>query len=124
MELIRRDTRGVAVLDLVGRLTSTDGAGLLKSAVDTLRLNGHTNIVLNLSKLAYMDSSGLGEIIACYSTTLKGGRPVKLANLTFRVQDLLTITKLITVFDTYDTEQEAIDSFADASVAASRTASA
>jgi anti-sigma B factor antagonist len=112
MTLTRHNIDSVAVLDIDGRLTSLDGAGLLKAAVDGLVREGQLHIVLNLAKLTYMDSSGLGEMIACYSSVFKIGGAVKLANTTSRVHDLLTITKLITVFETFDTEQLAVESFA------------
>lgn len=112
MTLTARNVDHVTVLDLVGRLTSTDGAGLLKQAVDRLIAEGRTNVVLNLSELSYMDSGGLGEMIACYTTASKAGGAVKLAHTTAKIQDLLSITKLITVFDTFDTEQLACESFA------------
>lgn len=111
MTLTGRDVDRIAVLDLDGRLTSNDGGGLVKEAVDRLLAQGRTQIVLNLAELSYMDSSGLGEIIACYSATVKAGGTIKLANTTTRIQDLLSITKLITVFDTYDTEAQAVESF-------------
>jgi anti-sigma B factor antagonist len=112
MTLTIRTIDRVAVLDLVGRLTSTDGSGLLKAAVDRLIAEQKTDILLNLSQLSYIDSSGLGEMIACYTTASKAGGAVKLAHLTAKIQDLLSITKLITVFDTFDTEQLALESFA------------
>jgi anti-sigma B factor antagonist len=111
MTLTERNVGRIAVLDLAGRLTSTDGSGLLKEAVDRLIAAGRTQFVLNLSELSYMDSGGLGEIIACYSATVRVKGAIKLAHTTERIQDLLSITKLITVFDTYDTEQLALDSF-------------
>jgi len=111
MTLNERDVDQIAILDLHGRLTSNDGAGVIKTVVDRLLSQGRTRIVLNLADLAYMDSSGLGEIIACYSATVKAGGAIKLAHTTTRIQDLLSITKLITVFDTYDTEARALESF-------------
>ena len=72
---------------------------------------GHTNIVLNLENLSYMDSAGLGEMVACYTTATKSGGAVKIANTTGKMKDLLTITKLVTVFDSHDTEAGAVSSF-------------
>jgi anti-sigma B factor antagonist len=112
MNLIRRNVGSVSVLDLVGRLMSTDGSGLLKDTVDGLVADGRTHIVLNLSKLLYIDSGGLGEMLACHSTTSKAGGAVRLAQTTARIQELLAITGLVTVFDAYETEQLALDSFA------------
>jgi anti-sigma B factor antagonist len=112
MNLIRRNVGSASVLDLVGRLMSTDGSGLLKNAVDGLVADGRTHIVLNLSRLLYIDSGGLGEMLACHLTASKAGGAVTLAQTTARIQELLAITGLVTVFDTYETEQLALDSFA------------
>ena len=111
MEMSRRDLGNVTVLDLSGRLTSTDGAGRLKDKVTSLIFEGHKNIVLNLGNLSYVDSAGLGEMVACHSTAAKSGAAVKLANTTGKMKDLLSITKLLTVFDAHDTEAQAISSF-------------
>jgi anti-sigma B factor antagonist len=112
MNLIRRNVGSASVLDLVGRLMSTDGSGLLKNAVDGLVADGRTHIVLNLSRLLYIDSGGLGEMLACHLTASKAGGAVTLAQTTARIQELLAITGPVTVFDTYETEQLALDSFA------------
>ena len=111
MEMSRRDLGNVTVLDLSGRLTSTDGAGRLKEKVTSLIFEGHKNIVLNLANLSYVDSAGLGEMVACHSTAAKSGASVKLANTTGKMKDLLSITKLLTVFDSHETEAQAISSF-------------
>ena len=111
MELSRRDVGNVTVLDVSGRLTSTDGAGRLKDKVSSLIFEGNKNIVLNLSNLSYVDSSGLGEMVACHSTATKSGGAVKIANTTGKLKDLLAITRLLTVFDAHDTEAQAISSF-------------
>jgi anti-sigma B factor antagonist len=111
MEMSRRDLGNVTVLDLSGRLTSTDGSGRLKEKVTSLIFEGHKNIVLNLANLSYVDSSGLGEMVACHSTAAKAGASVKLANTTGKMKDLLAITKLVTVFDSHETEAQAISSF-------------
>jgi anti-sigma B factor antagonist len=111
MEISRREVGNVTILDLSGRLTSTDGAGRLKEKVTSLIFEGQKNIILNLANLTYMDSAGLGEMVACHSTATKSGGAVKLANTTGRLKDLLSITKLVTVFDSYDTEAQALRSF-------------
>jgi anti-sigma B factor antagonist len=112
MDLSRRDVGNVTVLDVSGKLTTTDGGGRLKEQVSNLIAEGHKNIVLNLGNLSYMDSAGLGEMVACHSTATKNNGMVKLANTTARMRDLLAITKLVTVFDSYDTEAQAVSSFA------------
>jgi anti-sigma B factor antagonist len=112
MDISRRDVGNVVVLDVSGRLTLNDGSGQLKEQVSSLISQGHKNIVLNLANLAYVDSAGLGEMVACHSTATKNGSQVKLANTTGKLNDLLAITKLVTVFDTHDSEEQAIKSFA------------
>ncbi len=111
MEITRRDIGTVTVLDLAGRLSAGEGSGHLKEQVSGLVANGRPHIVLNLSNLSYMDSGGLGEMVSCYTTASKAGGAVKLAHLTTRIKDLLSITKLLTVFDSFDTEAGAIASF-------------
>ena len=110
MELNHREVQGVVVMDLVGRLTSTDG-GILAERVARLLTEGHMNFVLNLGHMNYMDSSGLGDVVSCYSKVRKAGGTVKLAQTTDRIKDLLAITRLVTVFENFDTEAEAIASF-------------
>lgn len=111
MELSRRDIGPVTVLDLSGKLTLSEGAGRLKEKVSSLVFEDRKHIILDLAHLSYLDSAGLGEMVACYSTATKGGGKVKLANTTGKIKDLLTITKLLTVFDAYDSEAEAVASF-------------
>lgn len=101
----------IAVLNLSGSFTLGDGNGTLKDKVQSLVFQGHKQIALNLGGLSYMDSAGLGELVSVHSTISRAGGQVKIFNLTKRVSDLLTITKLLTVFDVYDTPQEAMGSF-------------
>jgi anti-sigma B factor antagonist len=117
MEMNSRDVGGVAVVDLVGRLTSSDNAGALGARVARLMAEGHTQVVLNLAKLNYMDSSGLGEMVSCYTKVQKAGGSIRLAHTTARIQDLLTLTRLVTIFDSYDTEDLALASFTPAPTA-------
>jgi anti-sigma B factor antagonist len=112
MQLIERRVGNVAILDLAGRLTLTDDPGRLKKRMTRLVTQGVTNIILNLGELTYVDSSGLGELVACHTTAWRTGAQVKLANAGQRLQDLLVLTKLLTVFDAYDSEAEALASFA------------
>lgn len=112
MELSRRDLGKVTILDLSGRLTLNDGSGVLKERVNSLIAQGQKNIVLNLANLTYLDSAGLGEMVACHSTAVKNGARIALANTTGKMKDLLTITKLVTVFDSHDSEAAAVKSFA------------
>ena len=94
-----------------GKLTAGDGAGRLKDKVHSVTHEGRRHVLLNLAGVSYVDSSGLGEIVACYTTVVNKGGQIKLVNLTTRVHDLLAITKLLTVFDTFDGETEAVQSF-------------
>jgi anti-sigma B factor antagonist len=114
MTIEQRLTNGVAVLDLNGKLALGDGDGLLKDKVRSLIFQGHKDIALNLGGLSYMDSAGLGELISVHSTTTNAGGHIKIFNLTKRVSDLLTITKVLTVFDVFESEQETLKSFAGA----------
>ena len=88
-----------------------EGDELLKDKVNSLILQGRKKLVLNLADVPYVDSAGLGEIVRTYTTVTKQGGSLKLANLTKRITDLLSITKLLTVFDTYDSEADAVRSF-------------
>jgi anti-sigma B factor antagonist len=111
MEIQERTVGSVVVLDLNGKLAGGDGAGLLKDKVNSVVHQGRRQVLLNLAGISYIDSSGLGEIVACYTTVTGKGGQIKLVNLTKRVQDLLAITKLLTVFDTFDSEPQAVQSF-------------
>lgn len=111
MDIRERTVGSVIILDLEGKLISGDGNALLKDKVNSVLFQGQRNILLNLGGVSYVDSSGLGEIVASYTAVAKQSGQIKLLNLTKRVQDLLAITKLLTVFDTYDSEAEAVKSF-------------
>ena len=93
-------------------LTIGEGDELLKDKINSLIQQGRRKLVLNLAGVPYIDSAGLGEIVRTYTTVSRQGGKLKLLNLTKRIQDLLAITKLLTVFDTFDSEQEAVQSFA------------
>jgi anti-sigma B factor antagonist len=83
----------------------------LKDKINSLLATGKKKLVLNLEGVPYIDSAGLGEIVRTYTTVSRQGGSLKLLNLTKRIEDLLAITKLLTVFETYDTETEAVKSF-------------
>lgn len=100
------------VLDLAGKLTLSNDADRLKDKIGKLVFHGEKRIVINLGEVTAIDSSGLGELVACYTTAWRGGAIVKLANAGRRIQDLLVLTKLFTIFDSYDSEAAAIESFA------------
>jgi len=111
MTIQERVVGSVAVLDLNGKLVLGDGDVLLKDKVHSLVFQGHKQIVLNLGGVSYMDSSGLGALVASSVTAKSNGGQIKLVNLTKRLQDLLSIAKLLTVFDSFDNEAEALRSF-------------
>ena len=111
MQIEERAVGDVVVLDLKGRITLGDGDQLLKDKVNSLVNQGHKRIVLNLTGVPYIDSAGLGEIVGSYTTVSRQGGSLKLLNLTKKITDLLAITKLLTVFETFDSEDEAVRSF-------------
>lgn len=104
----------VTVLELSGKLTVNDNPGRLKDKVSSLVFQGHQRIVLNMSNVTYVDSSGLGELVACYITAVRNDSVIKIAGAGGRMQDLLVLTKLFTLFESHPTEQEALASFAGA----------
>lgn len=101
----------VTILNLRGRITIGEGSVTLRDQVRREIEQGKTNIVLDLGGVTYIDSSGLGELVSAFTTAKNRGATLKLLNLTKRVNDLMGITKLATVFDTYDNERAAIESF-------------
>lgn len=111
MDIAERTVSDVTVLDLKGKMTLGEGDELLKDKINSLLANGKKKLVLNLEGVPYIDSAGLGEIVRTYTTVSRQGGSLKLLNLTKRIEDLLSITKLLTVFETFDTEAEAINSF-------------
>jgi anti-sigma B factor antagonist len=111
MTIEQRSVGTVVVLDLNGKLVSGESSGLLKDKVHSLMFQGKKQLVLNLGGVGYMDSSGLGELIATHTTAARQGGKVKIANLTQRVSDLMTIAKVLSVFDTYDSEADALAAF-------------
>jgi anti-sigma B factor antagonist len=111
MQIEERAVGDVVVLDLKGKITLGEGDELLKDKVNSLVNQGHRKIVLNLADVPYIDSAGLGEVVRTYTTVSRQGGSLKLLNLTKRITDLLSITKLLTVFETFDSESEAVRSF-------------
>jgi anti-sigma B factor antagonist len=111
MHIDERTIGDVVVLDLRGRVMLGEGDELLRDKVNSLMNQGRKKIVLNLAEVPYIDSAGLGEVVRTFTTVSRQGGHLKLLNLTKRITDLLAITKLLTVFDTYDSEQEAVQSF-------------
>jgi anti-sigma B factor antagonist len=114
MEINERTTGDIMILDLKGRMTLGEGDELLKDKINSLLLQGHRKLVLNLEHVPYIDSAGLGEIVRTYTTVSRQGGSLKLLNLTKRIEDLLSITKLLTVFETFDSESDVVRSFTSA----------
>jgi len=111
MQIDERAVGDVTVLDLKGKITLGEGDELLKDKVNSLVNQGRKKIVLNLAQVPYIDSAGLGEVVRTFTTVSRQGGSLKLLNLTKRITDLLSITKLLTVFETYESESEAVKSF-------------
>jgi len=106
-----REVGDVTILDLSGKITIGEGSVQLREAVRRLLDDGKKKILLNLGEVAYVDSSGIGELVSSYTTTNNQSGQLKLLNLTKKIQDLLMITKLLTVFETFDSEASALQSF-------------
>jgi anti-sigma B factor antagonist len=111
MQIDERAAGEVTILDLKGKMTLGEGDELLKDKINSLVLQGRKKLILNLEGVPYIDSAGLGEIVRTYTTVSRQGGNLKLLNLTKRITDLLSITKLLTVFETYDSEADAVRSF-------------
>jgi anti-sigma B factor antagonist len=112
MEILERRIDDVLILDVKGKILLGEGDVQLREAISTHLQAGARKLVLNLADCPYMDSAGLGEIVRCFTTVSREGGKLKLLNLTARIKDLLTITKLITVFEHFESEEEAVKSFA------------
>ncbi len=111
MQIEERPSGNVMILDFQGKLTIGDGDELLRDKIGSLLQQEHRNMLLNLERVPYIDSAGLGEIVRTYTTVKKAGGSLKLLHLGSGVKDLLVTTKLLTVFESFETEQEAIASF-------------
>ena len=111
MVIEERVVGDVTILDLKGKITLGEGDEVLKDKINSLILQNRKRILLNLEDVPYIDSAGLGEIVRTYTTVSRQGGQLKLVNLTKRITDLLSITKLLTVFETFDAEADALKSF-------------
>ena len=112
MQLEQRIAGDVAIITVKGDITLNKGGDvLLKDKVQSLIQQGNKNIVIDLGGVAYVDSAGLGQLVHAYATTKNKGGALKLLNVTKKLQDLLVVTKLLTVFDTFDNESTALSSF-------------
>lgn len=110
LKLSTRVVKGVTIVDCNGRIVFGEESALLRDTLKKL-IAENSRIILNLSGVTYIDSGGLGTLVALYTTAHNAGGSVKLANLTQRVGDLLQVTKLLTVFEVYDSEEKALESF-------------
>jgi len=111
MHIEQRTVGEVTIIDLKGKMTLGEGDELLRDKVNSLLQQGMRKLVLNLAEVPYIDSAGLGEIVRTYTTVSRQGGQLKLLSLTKRISDLLSITKLLTVFETFDSENDAVRSF-------------
>ena len=112
MHVTERAVGDVMIVDVSGKVTLGDGGdAVLKDKLRSLVEQGHRKLLLNMADVSYVDSAGLGAIVHSYATVTNQGGKLKLVSVTKRLKDLLAITKLLTVFETYDSEQEAIGSF-------------
>jgi anti-sigma B factor antagonist len=111
MQIEERVVDTVTILDLKGKITLGEGDEALKDKINSLLMQEKKKILLNLADVPYIDSAGLGEIVRTYTTVSRQGGQLKLVNLTKRITDLLMITKLLTVFETFETESDALTSY-------------
>ena len=106
-----RESAEVIILDISGRIVLGDGSKDLSSKIAELLSEGHNKILVNLAEVTYVDSSGLGELVSSYGSVAKAGGKIKLLNVQPRVADLLKMTKLHTLFETFSDESQALGSF-------------
>jgi len=111
LRMTERDINGVAVLDIEGRIVLGEESNAFRERVKSLLAAGKKKIILNLAQVGYIDSAGLGTLVATFHSARSQGATLKLTNLGSKFKEVLQVTKLMTVFDTYETEQAAIDSF-------------
>jgi anti-sigma B factor antagonist len=111
LDIQQREREGIAILDLNGRITVGEEAGKMRESLQELAAAGGRNIILDLREVDYIDSTGLGALVVCFTTLRKLGGKLKLDNLNRRNIELLLFTKLTTVFEIFNDEQEAVNSF-------------
>jgi anti-sigma B factor antagonist len=114
--IVTRQSGDVNILDVTGRITLGDGASDLRNAIRAMALEGHKKLLLNLAEASYVDSSGLGVLVSAFATLSNHGGQLKLLNVLSRVKDLLLITKLYAVFEIFDDEKAAVESFANSTL--------
>ncbi len=111
MKIEKRKNGNVTILDLKGKILFGEGIEELRQSINGAIKDKERQLVLNFAEVPYLDSTGLGEVVRSYTTLKKEGGTVKIANLTNKVKDLMMVTKLITVFETFENENEAVKSF-------------
>jgi anti-sigma B factor antagonist len=111
MKIDTRTVGDIKILDCSGKITLGEGTMTVRNTVRDVLKKGGKKIILNLADVNYIDSSGIGELVSTYTTVTNQGGQLKLLNLTKKIQELLAITKLLTVFQVFDTEQAAMGSF-------------
>ena len=112
MQIDEKTTGEITVIKITGDITLNQGGDvLLKDKIQSLLQQGQRKLVLDLGNVSYVDSAGLGQLVQIHATTKSKGGSLRLANVTKRLKDLLVVTKLVTVFDSYDSEAEAVGSF-------------
>ncbi|MFQ5738957.1 MAG: STAS domain-containing protein [Acidobacteriota bacterium] len=111
MRIDTEQANGVTVLTIDGKITIGEGSAEVRKTVRELLQAGKKNILLDLGNVSYVDSSGIGELVSSFTTVTNQGGQLKLLNLTKKLQELLAITKLLTVFDCYEDEKDALASF-------------
>lgn len=109
MQIEERSEGSVKILDVTGKITQGDA--LFRDKIHSMINQGHKKILVNMSGVTYVDSAGLGELVGAYTTVKRSGGSLKLHSVTSKINELLTITKLLTVFETFDQETEAVQSF-------------
>ncbi len=111
MKIEKRKNGDVTVLDIKGKILIGDGVAELREAINESVDNKENKLLLNFENVPYLDSTGLGEVVRSYTSVKNRGGVVKIVNLTNKVKDLLSVTKLITVFETFEDESKAVESF-------------
>jgi anti-anti-sigma factor len=111
LQINERQLGNIVILDLIGKITIGDGSNQLRDAVNSLLEMGQCEIILNFAEAGYIDSSGIGELISRHTTTKNRGGNLKLLALPKKIRDLLTVTKILGVFETFEDEMQAVTSF-------------
>lgn len=111
MKITNREANGITIIEPKGKVTIGEGDILLRDEITKLLAGDKKRLVLDLGEVSYMDSAGVGELVSVYTSVKNRGGELKLANLTKKIKDLLSITQLLTIFDAYDSVDEALASF-------------